>query len=445
MKNRREFLITIIGGYGGMGSLMARVFLEDGHSVVLAGPNPVKGKAKAKELGGKTRFEKDNRKAVSNADIVIITVPMEATSKIISEIAPHVKEGALLTDLTSVKQEPCRLMAENSKKGVEVVGCHPIFGPRLSNITGQAFILCPVRGEKWFLWLKEFLESKKAKVFTSTPENHDHTMAVIQGLTHFSYISFGKTLDNLGFNVRESRNFSSPVYDMMLDMVGRILGQNPNLYAEIQMENPEIPKIHEAFLKAASELSGYVKAGDRSSFVKYMRAAAVNFGDVEEAMGRSDKATSALVAELEWLKHSVGKEICLKHIYSKTIHFGRLIEVSADEVVLEDKGKKTRLKSSNLKVIEGGEETDFLREKFGITRRDYSYIFPNAVDERLVSDLAKDFIDILMCDIKDVYTGKGVNEECKSVCFSVEFLQRDVKERDVEISSFFERLGGTRR
>ena len=129
-------------------------------------------------------------------------------------------------DLTSVKQEPCRLMVEHSKEAVEVVGCHPVFGPRVESIVGQAFILCPVRGKKWFPWLKGFLEERKARVFTSKPEDHDHTMAVIQGLTHFSYIAFGKTLDNLGFDVRDSRNYSSPVYDMMLDMVGRILGQN---------------------------------------------------------------------------------------------------------------------------------------------------------------------------------------------------------------------------
>jgi len=52
-------------------------------------------------------------------------------------------------------------------------------------------------------------------------------MAVVQGLTHFNYISIGKTLEKLSFNVRESRKYSSPIYDLMLDMVGRIIGQNP--------------------------------------------------------------------------------------------------------------------------------------------------------------------------------------------------------------------------
>jgi len=65
-------------------------------------------------------------------------------------------------------------------------------------------------------------------------------MAVVQGLTHFNYISIGKTLEKLSFNVRESRKYSSPIYDLMLDMVGRIIGQNPKLYASIQMQNPEV-------------------------------------------------------------------------------------------------------------------------------------------------------------------------------------------------------------
>ncbi|MFC2154120.1 prephenate dehydrogenase [Candidatus Altiarchaeota archaeon] len=432
--------ISIIGGYGGMGSLFASVFKEAGHKVVISGPNTDKGRTKAQDLG--VDFIQDNKKAVSGSDVVIITVPMETTSTVISEIAPQVKPGGLLMDFTSVKQEPCRLMAEKSKKEVEVVGCHPVFGPRVRSIAGQAFILCPIRGKKWFSWLMDLLEERKARVFTATPEDHDHTMAVIQGLTHYSYLAFGKTLAKLDFNVKESRNYSSPVYDMMLDMVGRILGQNPRLYAEIQIENPEVTGMHQLFLESAEELKSIVEKGDRESFAKYMRSAAKNFGEVEEALGRSDKAINSLMAELELLKNSLGKDICLQHIYSGIRHFGVLVDLTPGEVVLEDQGKKTTLKLSNLRILRGEEETEFLKEKFGVVKRDYSFIYPEGVDEAFLTEIIGRDEGVLSCEIKDVYTGKQVGEGSKSVCFTVEFLNSNINEKDEEIKSYFKKFGG---
>lgn len=54
----------------------------------------------------------------------------------------------------------------------------------------------------------------------------------------------------------------------MLDFVGRILGQNPYLYALIQMENPGVLEVHDAFIKECEELSRLVRAHDEESFVK---------------------------------------------------------------------------------------------------------------------------------------------------------------------------------
>jgi len=69
--------------------------------------------------------------------------------------------------------------------------------------------------------------------------DHDKAMSVIQGMTHFMLISGGMTMRDLGFKLQETKNLSSPVYQLVLDLVGRILGQDPRLYGEIQLNNPE--------------------------------------------------------------------------------------------------------------------------------------------------------------------------------------------------------------
>jgi len=436
--------IVIVGGYGGMGQLFARLFVAEGHSVTITGPTHAKGKKVAAELG--VNYCKSNTQAAADADVVIISVPIDKTLDAITEVAPALKAGSLMMDLTSIKQKPCEYMSKHTKKGVEVIGAHPIFGPRVRGIAGQVFVLTPVKGTKWLPKVKMFLQEHKAKVYESTPAEHDRIMAVVQGLTHFSYISLGKTLQTLDFDIKHSRDFSSPVYNLMLDMVGRIIGQDPKLYAEIQMGNPHVGQVHDAFMEAASELKEMVAQGDEEGFIRRMVEAAKHFDDVEQAMGRSDKAIASQVAELEALKESVGQERCLRHIYSGAQHLGVVKEVTPEEVVLVDNGRQSRLKLSNVRLVCEKEALRFRRERYGSLFRDYSVVFEVGVEEALVADLLVEHDDgVYAVEVKDVYTGTQVPDGKKSVCFRVELLNRNPKEIDGRVNTFLEKIGGVRR
>jgi prephenate dehydrogenase len=440
----KKIKVTILGGYGGMGRFFAALLQKEGFEVTINGPDELTGKKIAKEIYAE--FEKDPIEAVGGADIVIVSVPIKVTLDVIKEIAPHVKKGSLLMDVTSVKEKPCEYMDKYSPAGVEVIGTHPMFGHRVPGLEGQVFILTPVRSKKWLAWLKDFLAKHKARVYESTPREHDHVMAVVQGLTHFTYISIGKTLADMDFNVRESRKFSSPIYELMLDMVGRIIGQSPELYASIQMSNPQIPHIHKVFLQTAEELSKAVREKDQATFVKTMKAAAQNFDDLDRAMGRSDKAINALAEEINRLKESVGKEIALKHIYSGTIHLGIVKSMNPETVTLDEYGKKAELKISNLEILSDSERIKQKKEKLGSVARDYSYVFSEKTSEDFLAKLLLSYDEsIIAVKIKDVYKGKKLGEGTKSVCFGIEIINHEVKETEKKIKNFFESIGGAAR
>jgi prephenate dehydrogenase len=433
--------IAIIGGYGGMGRFFASLFAVEGFPVTISGPNEISGRETARKIGAE--YVKDNALAAKDADIVIISVPINATLDVIKEVAPHVMAGSLLMDLTSVKEKPCEYMEKHAPRDAEVLGTHPVFGHRVGGLEGQVFVLTPVRGKKWTSFIREFLGEHKARVYDSTPKEHDHVMAVVQGLTHFNYISVGKTLEKLDFDVKESRKYSSPIYDLMLDMIGRIVGQNPELYASIQMQNPQVSKVHRVFLETAGELADAVKKKDEARFIRIMKDAAGNFDDVERAMGRSDKAIHSLVSELEYLKNSVGKEICLRHIYSGTRHIGIVRSVTPDTVVLESGGKKSTLKISNLEVLNEADKALFKREFYGIVERDYSIVLSDEVDEAyLVSLLTRLDGNIVSAGIKDVYRGKQAGAGKKSVCFGFILVDSCVKATEENIKKFFDGIGG---
>jgi prephenate dehydrogenase len=422
--------IAVIGGSGSFGRLFARLFKEEGHEVVITGRNATKGERVAKELG--VEFTKDNVRAAREGDVVIISVYIENTLDVIEEVAPHVRPGCLLMDVTSVKMEPCTAMKKHAGEKVEVIGTHPMFGPRVSSIEGLSFILTPVRAEKWDKFLLDFLKKRKAKVFITTPEEHDRVMGVVQGLTHFAYISVASTLRELGADVKYTKKFASPIYELMLDLIARIVGQSPRLYASIQTHNPFVAEVHEAFIKKATELKEVVARKDVKAFAEIMTSSARHIGDIDASMGRSDKAILALTSELKRLMGSVGKEVALRHIYSGAVHVGVVKKVNPDEVVLNERnGDEVALKLSNIELLDAGFLRQWKLDNLPKKRRDFSVIFPKGVEEKFIcSFVAALDSRISSCEVIDTYRGKQIPKGKKSVTLRVEstdFTKDDFK------------------
>ena len=426
--------ITIIGGSGEFGRVFASLFKEDGHEVVITGRDVRKGEKVAGELG--VEFTNDNTGAAQKADIVIISVYIDNTLDVIKEVAPHVRPRCLLMDFTSVKIEPCRAMEEHAGKGVEIIGTHPMFGPRVASLEGQAVIVVPMRAKKWKKFLLDFLSRHKAKVFETTPDEHDRAMAVVQGLTHFTYISTASTLKALDIDVKDSRNYASPIYILMLDLIARIVGQSPQLYASIQMHNPHIKEVHRAFIEQASKLKDTVAGKDVEAFAKLMTNAAKHVGELDASMGRSDKAILALNEELRKLTESVGKEAVLRHIYSGAVHTGEVRSIDAETVTLKTASeKKVTLKLSNVELLDHEEARRWKSENLPKKSQDFSLLTSMDADEEVIKRMVEAFDDdVISCSVIDVYRGKQIPKDKKSITLRVETTGPDFEKTKELIS-----------
>ncbi|MDI6654263.1 MAG: prephenate dehydrogenase, partial [Candidatus Hydrothermarchaeota archaeon] len=371
------------------------------------------------------------------------SVYIENTVEVIRQVAPHVKPGSLLMDVTSVKVEPCRAMKKFARRNVEIIGTHPMFGPRITSIEGLTFIVIPIRTKKWDRFLLDFLKNQKAKVFITTPEEHDRIMGVVQGLTHFAYIATAATLRELNIDVRYSKNFASPIYGLMLDLIARIVGQSPQLYASIQMHNPVVKKVHKSFVRQAQVLRDVVAKKDMAAFAKIMTNAAKHIGDIDASMGRSDKAILALTEELKKLGESINKEVALKHIYSGAVHVGKVKGIDADSVVLlTPSGKEVALKLSNVELL----GSDFLRrwklKNLPRTKRDFSVLLPENADEEIIKKIIEACDGrVISCSIIDTYKGKQVPQGRKSITFRVEAFDLDFE----NVKKILKGIGGTLR
>ncbi len=286
--------ILILGGTGETGSWFARYFKEKGFDVAVWGPS---GKvAVAERLG--VRYAHDRMDEVELSDIVLVSVLIDKTVEVIREVAPRMHAGSLLMDVASIKSGPVKAMKTYAPKGVEVIGTHPMFGPTTTSLKGQTIILTPVEGksQNWLNVIRSLFESDGARIEILDADEHDEIMAVVQALTHFAYIGIGATLKALDFNVERSRKFMSPVYEIMIDFVGRILDQNPELYASIQ-NNPKATRVRQTFITECMRLCERADAGDLEGFKQIMRDAAVHYGGTHEALERSNRIIDRRIRE----------------------------------------------------------------------------------------------------------------------------------------------------
>jgi len=235
-----------------MGKWFASFFQREGHPVQVAG----------------RKTGPDPRRMAADCPVVIVSVPIAATEAVIRAVGPHLPRESVLMDLTSLKEAPVRVMLEAA--ACEVIGLHPLFGPRVASLDGQNIAVCPARGERWQPWLLDILGKNGGNIVETTPEKHDRMMALVQALNHFNTIALGLTLAGTGVSSEELRAFSTPAFRERLAHLGRITAQ-PDLYAQLIAGNRHTDKLMTSYRKNLDELQALLHGGDIAAVTEMIR------------------------------------------------------------------------------------------------------------------------------------------------------------------------------
>lgn len=434
--------IGIIGGTRGLGKTLATILSKEGFDVTITGRDTVTGNQVSEDL--KVEYSNDNKKVASSSDIIIISVPISTTSKVIKEIAKSVNSESLVVDVTSVKVEPSNLMKNLLNDDVEFIPTHPVFGPRTTNLEGQVVVLTPISQKqkegKWYQKVLSFLNDRKVRIIEASPEEHDDMMAVVQVLTHFSYISTASAIKKLGINIKDTRKFASPIYNLMVDMISRIVSQNPFLTYSIQLENQNGEKVRQTFADSVLELKKVLTDHNKDNFVKIAIEATKNLDDIQSALGRSDKAIDSQNHELTILKNSIDKEIALQHIYSEEVHIGVLNQVNPDFIILDTGKNQKKLKIANIKILDKYDLLDWKIKNQNTKTNSISCIFPKNSNAEVIKNTIKNCVDdIISIKVTDIYTGHQISEG--NISFTFEIVAFD-KSTFKSVKNVLEGFGG---
>ncbi|ABA03849.1 prephenate dehydrogenase [Nitrobacter winogradskyi Nb-255] len=278
-------------GFGLIGGSIARAARMRGVvGEIVATARSAKTRARVMELGIVDRVVDTNAEATDGADLVILCVPVGACGSVAQQIAPHLKRGAIVSDVGSVKGAVVRDIAPHLPAEVHFVPAHPVAGTEHSGpdsgfaelFINRWCILTPPDGTDAAAVdrLRAFWTAIGARVEIMTPKHHDLVLAITSHLPHLIAYTIVGTADELGeVTSSEVMKFSAGGFRDFT----RIAASDPTMWRDVFLTNKDaVLEMLGTFNEDLSKLTRAMRRGDGEAlFEHFTRTRAIRRGIVE--------------------------------------------------------------------------------------------------------------------------------------------------------------------
>jgi cyclohexadieny/prephenate dehydrogenase len=182
-------------GLGLIGSSLSHIIRREKLAAHVAGyARSAETRATARRMGLADAIHESAAACVKDADLVILCTPVGAYGKVAEEISSHLKPGATVTDVGSVKGAVVRDVGPHLPKAVHFIPGHPVAGTEQSGpesgfaelFTNRWCILTPLpdSDEAAVARLEKFWRACGSNVEKMTPDHHDVVLAITSHLPH---------------------------------------------------------------------------------------------------------------------------------------------------------------------------------------------------------------------------------------------------------------------
>ena len=284
--------ISIIG-LGLIGSSLARALpdaLVVGHDVDEA------VRRRARDLGFCNEIKESLAESVVDADLVILAVPVGATAAVAAAMAPHLKAGAVISDVGSSKAGVLADLAA-ALPGHAIVPAHPVAGTENSGpdagfaslFKGRWCILTPAEGTDpaAVAMVRALWETAGANVEMMDARHHDLVLAVTSHLPHLiAYTIVGTASDLEEVTQGEVIKYSAGGFRDFT----RIAASDPVMWRDVFLANREaVLEMLQRFSEDLTQLQRAIRWGDGDALESlFTRTRAVRRSIVEQ--GQDDAA-----------------------------------------------------------------------------------------------------------------------------------------------------------
>ncbi|WP_299431741.1 prephenate dehydrogenase [uncultured Aquimarina sp.] len=215
--------------------------------------------------------KKSNFEELDKADVVITSIPVDITVKVLPEILDKINDECLVFDVGSTKKKLCNSVSDHPKRR-NYLAAHPIAGTEFSGpqaaianlYRGKTNIICEV--EKTAFKLQE----RGMEIFTRLgmrirymdPASHDKHIAYVSHLSHISSFMLGKTVIEKEKNERDIFDMAGSGFASTV----RLAKSSPEMWTPIFKHNKE--NVIETLQEYITNLTQFKELMEEDNFVE---------------------------------------------------------------------------------------------------------------------------------------------------------------------------------
>ncbi len=207
--------------------------------------------------------------AVAESDLVVLASPVGTFEKIVREIGPCLKPGAILTDVGSVKGALIKKMEAAIPHGSHYVPAHPIAGRERSGVEestevlfqGRRCVLTPTARTdgKALDIVRDMWKAAGAEITIMDADLHDKVFAAVSHLPHVAAFAMMSAVSELNTGTEDYLQFSGAGFKDFT----RIAASSPEMWKDICILNRDnLVQMIDRYLFALNRLKHEIMARD---------------------------------------------------------------------------------------------------------------------------------------------------------------------------------------
>lgn len=196
--------------------------------------------------------------ALADADLVAVSVPIDATAAVVSEVARRMKPGATLMEIASLKEGVVTAMIGASGIGLNPLCVHPMFGPSTETLDNKTVAVIPVADAA--------LEaSEAARLFPGADlvaldaESHDRCMAAVLSLPYLLNLAYAKAI--AGEDLPLLRRLGGSTFSVQYALTQSLVAEQSELVESLLKGNRYLDELAGGFDEALNTLMGSMRDG----------------------------------------------------------------------------------------------------------------------------------------------------------------------------------------
>jgi prephenate dehydrogenase len=216
------------------------------------------------------------RDRLAQADLVLISIPVDALVTELPEVLDAIGEDTLVLDAGSTKALVCKAVEDHPRRR-NFLACHPIAGTEFSGPSaaleglyeGKTNIICEVEKTAFKLQEKalDIFREMGMRIRYMNPESHDKHIAYVSHLSHISSFMLGKTVIEKEKNERDIFDMAGSGFESTV----RLAKSSPAMWTPIFKQNTvNVLEILEAYIGNLEAFREKLEADDFDGIYREM-------------------------------------------------------------------------------------------------------------------------------------------------------------------------------